>query len=132
MSGWTATWRLPVHSIFVLTVNERVGRLSSDQVQEMRTRELYTTRAVATQHCRVRKRRSFPGKRVSTHGPASYHSLIRRRFAADLRLGRGHRLLLVYDAMGRAPAAAPRGGGGARRSASGLWSLRSASGTHST
>eukprot|EP00966_Prymnesium_polylepis_P097169 2250566-Prymnesium_polylepis.2 len=65
MSGRTATWRQTVHSTFMFTVNERVGRLPSDQASRLqgrlRTRELFTS-AVATQHRRVRERRSFPGK----------------------------------------------------------------------
>eukprot|EP00966_Prymnesium_polylepis_P272645 6299144-Prymnesium_polylepis.1 len=68
MSGRTATWRQLVHSTFV-TVNERVGRLSSDQASAMRTRELYTTRAIATQYRRVRERRLFPGKCYGLIGP---------------------------------------------------------------
>eukprot|EP00966_Prymnesium_polylepis_P300373 6941216-Prymnesium_polylepis.1 len=74
MSGQTATWRQPVHSTFTLTVSKQVCRLPSDQDSPMRTRKLYTTRAVATQHRRVRvqrERRSFPGKRYVLIGPAS-------------------------------------------------------------
>ena len=37
MSGRTATWKQPVHSTFVLTVNERAGRLTSDQDSRLRT-----------------------------------------------------------------------------------------------
>ena len=41
MSGRTATWKQPVHSTFVLTVNDQVGRLPSDQVSPMRARTGY-------------------------------------------------------------------------------------------
>eukprot|EP00966_Prymnesium_polylepis_P093346 2161030-Prymnesium_polylepis.1 len=43
MSGRTATWRQPVHSTFTLTVNERVGRLPSDQNSRLRTRTGYNS-----------------------------------------------------------------------------------------
>jgi hypothetical protein len=52
---------------------KRVGRLLSDQDSRLRTRELYTTRAVATQHRRVRERRFVPGKGYGLIGPASVH-----------------------------------------------------------
>eukprot|EP00966_Prymnesium_polylepis_P040357 936624-Prymnesium_polylepis.1 len=53
MSRRTATWRQSVHSTFVVTMNERVGRLPSDQDSRLRNRELYTARAVAKQpRCR--------------------------------------------------------------------------------
>ena len=41
MSGRTATWKQPVHSTFVLTVNDQVGRLPSDQDSPMRARTGY-------------------------------------------------------------------------------------------
>eukprot|EP00966_Prymnesium_polylepis_P175581 4063436-Prymnesium_polylepis.1 len=80
MSGRTTTWRQPACCsqavrTFVLTVNGRMGSLDKDS--SMRTRELYTTRAVATQHRRVREGRSFPGKRYGLAiGPASRKIII--------------------------------------------------------
>ena len=41
MSGRTATWRQPVHSTFVLTVNDQVGRLTSDLDSRTRARTGY-------------------------------------------------------------------------------------------
>ena len=37
MSGRTATWKQPVYSTCVLTVNDQVGRLPSDQDSRLRT-----------------------------------------------------------------------------------------------
>ena len=41
MSGRTATWKQPVHSTFVLTVNDQVGRLTSDLDSAVRARTGY-------------------------------------------------------------------------------------------
>ena len=41
MSGRTATWKQPVYSTFVLTVNEQVGRLTSDLDSAVRARTGY-------------------------------------------------------------------------------------------
>jgi hypothetical protein len=66
MSGRTAVEAACSQHVFI-TVNERVGRLPSDQdLHCALASSIYTARAVATQHRRVRERRSFPGKRVST------------------------------------------------------------------
>ena len=56
MSGRTATWKQPVHSTFVLTVNDQVGRLPLNLL-------LHDSFAVAWRSfvcdCRVTRRRLF-------------------------------------------------------------------------
>eukprot|EP00966_Prymnesium_polylepis_P305513 7060187-Prymnesium_polylepis.1 len=77
MCGRTATWRQPVHSTFVVTVNDQLGRLPSDQDSRLRTpRALHVScgRNTALQSAREE---IVPGK-GRTHQPSLRSITVKR------------------------------------------------------
>ena len=69
MSGRTATWRQPVHSTFVLTVNDQVGRLTSDLDSRTRARTGYQSLTCGEAPFSSVREQSVPQTCVGTFAP---------------------------------------------------------------